>query len=246
MTLAAHALNYAQSGWRVFPLSIRGKKPLTRHGVKDASTQTSVVDGWWRRWPEANIGLAVPEGYLVMDLDSPQALSQLRAAGHCLPSTACATTSRGKHLWYAAPRRSVRNRVGLFPGVDIRALGGYVVAPPSIHSSGVVYQWEVALKLSSIAECPEWLLAELSGPRTQTSPHDWHQRILEPVSEGARNQTLAQVAGLLFRRLPAEIAAELAVCWARVKLSPPLPEREVRRTLDSIAGRERRRREGRR
>lgn len=67
--------------------------------------------------------------------------------------------------------------------------------------------------------------------------HGWDEAISKPVPEGRRKQTLAQVAGLLFRRLPSRAAAELAYCWAQSKLQPALPEAEVRRTIESIADR---------
>ena len=246
-SLGAFARVYARQGWRVLPLRRRGKKPLTCHGVKDATTDLSRLRDWWSRWPDANIGLAIPAQILVVDCDSPEALDPLRAEGLVLPATVRATTGRGLHLWYSTPGTSVRNRVGLFPSIDIRAPGGYVVAPPSLHSSGAVYRWEVELAASALSPCPAWLLERLQPTRAQGrrwSGESWYRRIAEPVSRGGRNQALAQVTGLLFRYLPAGVAAELALCWARVKLSPPLPEREVRRTIESIAGRELRRRGG--
>lgn len=81
-----------------------------------------------------------------------------------------------------------------------------------------------------------------SSNPTGLSAEEWHHKVREPVPQGRRNQTLAQVAGLLFRKLPADVAAELAYCWAQVKMDPPLSDREIMRTLDSIANRELRRR----
>jgi hypothetical protein len=227
----------------VLPLRPRGKQPLTPHGVNDATTDPDTIRRWWRRWPNANIGLAIPLGFLVVDLDSPEALQRLRADDLSLPTTVDATTGRGRHLWYSIGTATVRNRVALFPGVDIRTAGGYVVAPPSIHPSGAVYRWKVPLERSAIAECPEWLLDRLSANSTTRgrSSDAWHRKIAAPVPEGRRNQTLAEVAGLLFRRLPAQAAAELAFCWAQVKLHPPLSEKEVLQTINSIAGCESRR-----
>jgi hypothetical protein len=241
------ALAYAERGWKVFPVWPRGKNPLTPNGFKDATTDAATIRRWWSRWPEANIGLVVPDGFIVVDVDSPDALRSLKAQSLVLPSTVSARTGRGFHFWYTVTDVHVKNAVGILPGIDIRTSGGYVIVPPSIHPSGASYRWKVPLEQGAISDCPEWLLdllAQAASSQQGRSADEWLKAITEPVSKGRRNQTLAEVAGLLFRRLPASIAAELAICWARVKLSPPLPEREVMRTLDSIAGREVRRRAG--
>jgi len=245
LSLPSAALAYAQKGLPIFPLKARGKRPLTPKGLHDASADLAIVEKWWRRWPEANIGLPVPSGYLVLDLDSEEAMHRFKAEDLVLPATVWAKTGRGRHLWYRLAGK-VRNRVGILPGVDVRAVGGYVVAPPSVHPNGRLYTWEEPLQRSSTSDAPEWLVAmlrEIRAPRGRTTS-DWAAVIAEPVSKGSRNQTLAQVAGLLFRKLPAEVAAELAFCWASVKLQPRLTEREIFRTLDSIAKRELQRRGG--
>ncbi len=262
--LAAQAAAYARQGWAVLPVRPRAKAPLTAHGVKDASTRVDEVEAWWRRWPTANIGLAIPPGLLVLDLDSPEVWQQLAALDHELPATAQAHTARGAHFWYRLAD-GARNRVGLLPGLDVRADGGYVLAPPSVHPSGARYRWQVPLTHGAIAPAPTWLVQLLrgdstsgdstsgdstsavevqGGPQSGHRRRDWRATLARPVPRGRRNQTLAEVSGLLFRCLPADTAAELAYCWARVKLTPPLPERETVRTIESIAGRELRRLEG--
>ncbi|ATL69870.1 bifunctional DNA primase/polymerase [Nocardia terpenica] len=52
------ALVYASWGWPVFPLRPGGKVPATRHGFKDATTDTARIRAWWKAMPGANIGLA--------------------------------------------------------------------------------------------------------------------------------------------------------------------------------------------
>ena len=70
------ALSYARErGWSVLPLD--GKQPLTEHGVHDATTDPDVIEAWWRRWPDANVGLATGRGLFVVDVDgSVQALAE--------------------------------------------------------------------------------------------------------------------------------------------------------------------------
>lgn len=240
--LGDHALQYGRGGWPVFPLRPRGKAPLTPNGVKDATTDLRRISAWWQRQPKANIGLKLPNQYLVLDLDTEDALHRLKAEDRVLPATAWARTAQGHHFWYRVDGE-IRNRVGLLEKVDIRAAGGYVVVPPSVHPSGAVYRWEVELARSAIADAPSWLIELLRSERERQGRGvaEWHRALVEPVPEGRRNQTLAEISGYFFRYLPAELAAEAAFCWAQVRLNPALPEGEVLRTIDSIAGRELRR-----
>ena len=62
---------YAARGWPVFPLVPRDKRPLTQHGVKDATTDPAQLERWWRAHPAANIGLDCGgAGLVVIDIDA--------------------------------------------------------------------------------------------------------------------------------------------------------------------------------
>ncbi len=41
------ALKYVSLGWYVFPLAPGQKVPITKHGVKDATTDEAQVRKWW-------------------------------------------------------------------------------------------------------------------------------------------------------------------------------------------------------
>jgi hypothetical protein len=82
-----------------------------------------------------------------------------------------------------------------------------------------------------------------AGSRKATAPEEWQAIALQGVDHGARNCTIARIAGLLFRRLPdPTLAAELVACFNQVKCRPPLGAAELKDTLDSIAAKEMRRR----
>jgi bifunctional DNA primase/polymerase-like protein len=123
------ALGYAARGWPVFPVHPTDKRPRTRHGFKDATLDSRLIEDWWlRRWPGSGIALAVPEGLLVLDIDPRNG----GVRGPELPTTKEAgTRSGGAHLYYAVPPDL--SFVGQYqPGIDVKAPGkGYVILPPT-------------------------------------------------------------------------------------------------------------------
>ncbi|WP_456244005.1 bifunctional DNA primase/polymerase [Longispora urticae] len=186
LTLAEAAEEYAAAGLPVLPLhtpagaacscrrpdcSSPGKHPRLPRGLHQASTDPAQVRAWWRRWPDANIGLRTGTLADVCDIDRPGQFTVVLGllAGHPL-GPVVRTGSGGWHLWWAGTGRG--NRVRLLDGVDWRGVGGYVVAPPSRHASGHLYEWLRPLELP-LPPCPPRLLRLASSPRrnpAQSSP----------------------------------------------------------------------------
>jgi hypothetical protein len=182
---------------------------------------------------------------VVVDIDDLKALPRLKAEGRELPATVKSATGRGLHLFYRV-EAEIRNAVELFPGVDLRGVGGYVVAPPSVHPTGARYRWEVPLSPANLTEAPEWIgeAALQRRPCAARAPEAWRQITSEAVRHGKRNDTLASLVGHLLRRgVDPFVALELLLAWNAVRCHPPLSEAEVTRTVDSVAGCELRRRQ---
>lgn len=149
------ALAYAQQGLNVFPLQPNGKTPLTAHGLDDATTDAMTIETWWERWPNANIAIRTGD-VLVVDEDKLGAFTDYAAEEHKLiPTTRIVKTSNGRHFYFFQNETRVRNTAGkLAQGIDTRGDGGYVVAPPSVHPSGSVYEVDAD---EPIALAPDWL-----------------------------------------------------------------------------------------
>lgn len=129
------ALWYAQRGLHVFPCKAGLKAPATRKGVKDATLDTDVINRWWHAEPLANVAIAT--GWLVdvVDFDGPAGVrSRLdhweEFDGEVLAKVL--TPRPGGMHWYIPQVPDTKNGAHVLPGIDYRALGGYVVAPPSV------------------------------------------------------------------------------------------------------------------
>jgi hypothetical protein len=159
------ALAYAGRGVPVFPCEPGAKRPLTRNGHWDATTDRRAIERWWRRQPSANIGLPTGKqsAIVVLDVDAddggPESLAKLEREGAPVPKTAKTRTGGGGvHIFFRYPRGTeIRTSAGLLgPGLDVRGEGGYVVVPPS-RTRGP-YEW---VDRSPLAEA-SWLIDRLT------------------------------------------------------------------------------------
>lgn len=189
------ALDYARAGYEVFPLIERAKAPLTAHGLLDATTDYDQIEWWWRRWPNANVGMRLPENTIALDID-PRSGGTLDQLGQVPPTWEQRTGGGGWHLLFRF-RGSPRGKLADAQGVDIKGRAGYLVVEPSIHPSGTRYEWT---NNTPIARLPEPLRARVEQPRrpvvvssstrvTSASGAGLVRSVAEAV-EGSRNQLL--------------------------------------------------------
>jgi putative DNA primase/helicase len=264
--LAGSALAIARRGFAVFPLHTPrsdgsctcannecesvGKHPRTGHGVKDATKDPSKIEAWWRRHPDANIGLRVGGGYCVIDVDGQEGFDSLRTLERklgALPETLRARTGGGgEHRFFLVPSDiAIPNRVGkLGERLDVRSGNGYVVAPPSLHASGQRYKWiEPSAPIAALP--PQWLGAltsRASGGATapadgQSPDHEFQLRPHVEVIRVARpgtNESLNRHGFIVGQLIAAGLAdeAEAHAELLRAALQSGLPKVEARATLD--------------
>jgi predicted P-loop ATPase len=157
------ALGYAKRGWAVLPAQPRGKAPATKHGFKDATTEKATIVRAWTSNAAANVAIATGamSGIVVLDVDPRNggdgSLVELERLHGSLPETlTVATGGGGRHFYFAAPKGAVRSGV-VADGLDFKADGGYVVAPPSTHPDGGQYRWVNAPANMKLAPLPDWL-----------------------------------------------------------------------------------------
>ena len=249
------ALNYAAHGWAVIPLHTASnglcscgqpgchspaKHPRTENGVKDATKLPDLIKSWWMRWPDANIGIAcgAVSGVVVVDIDGPEGEKALvEMCGN--PPCPTSLTAKGRHAFFSYPGYPVKNAVRLAAEIDIRADGGYVVAPPSVHASGARYKWDVGFAPKDVPPppIPEALIERLESAPDRAPAAQIAEG--EAIIEGGRNQSLARYTGRLLHKghSPAEVLTLVHGLNQRA-CNPPLSDKEVDGIVRSIVSRE--------
>ncbi len=240
------ALSYAKKGLAVFPLIPKDKKPLTENGFKNASTDPAKIEEWWTIHPDANIGLATGQisGGLVaidMDIDKEKDKDGYHSfTKWCsenfliLPDSWLSITGRGGyHLFYKA-LFPVKSRIGWLEDVDIRADGGYVVAPPSIHPNGTRYEWEQAPDEYDLVSTDdidvEFIMnSVLVNEKSSNEP----LKVPDVIPEGHRDELMFKLA-CKYQAMgmsDSEMLAALTVA-NNERCQPPLTEKEIKKKVE--------------
>jgi hypothetical protein len=258
--MRASAQAYVAAGRAVFPLHTvingacscvkaencksKGKHPRTLKGVTEATTDAAQVTAWWNKWPDANIGLATGKasGLVVLDVDpknnGAQGLAELCDRIEIPETSTIETGGAGAHYYFADDGDDLRNSVGqLGEGLDVRANGGYVVAPPSLHASGCRYRIANAAPPAPLPEALRLEMLAKPAARSSTSSRRtpairagmFPSTSSRTIPDGMRSNKLISIAGALWHKQNMtfeEMYAELLRVNAEHCL-PPLEESEV-------------------
>jgi replicative DNA helicase len=225
-------------------------------------TEAEVRD-WFTKWPDANIAIVTGKisNLVVFDLDSKNAVQYAQEQGG-FPATAKAKTGKGYHLYMQHPGFEIGNSVNKNLDIDIRADGGYVAAPPSIHGSGRLYVWEegVSIHEKTPAPCEPWMIGYLknisegasvskqskemapkpsdnaNAASKQNAKDDYAAILRNGAVEGMRNHTATKLAGhLLAKGISEDEVWSMLKMWNTSKNKPSIDETELRRTFNSVA-----------
>lgn len=146
------AQDYALIGWPIFPVDRGTKKPLIPRWQKAGVPPPAQVQRWFGGVRPPNIGCLTGPllGAWVLDVDVKdgqpglESLAKLEERLGPIPRDIVSRTGSGGYHIFLKWNQSLKttaNRMEGLEGLDIRAVGGQVVLPPSIHENGQIYQW---------------------------------------------------------------------------------------------------------
>lgn len=228
---------YRGLGWSVIPIRKETKKPACNWKEYQSRFATDdELNKWFKGKDVSQVGIGLVTGKLsgvvVIDDDS----YKKNSAAPKLDSSLKSRTGRGGTHYFFQLHNNLHNTVNKNIAVDIRAEGGYVVLPPTIHPSGNAYTWHENANFNKVPTLPPGVLQAIiptnhsANPGTNKEPFKIRDHI--NISEGSRNDSTYRLSCSLLNSMSEDDARHAA--WEINRTyNPPLPEKEFNDTFNS-------------
>jgi len=260
-------LSYTEMGWRVLPIHFRKdnmcscgsvdcssplKHPTFSSWDEKATDNKSMISARWEREPRYNVGILTGKksNLVVLDIDNKEGQNLFNNLSSNDPETVISKTgSGGRHYFYLYDEGfaedsggKISNKVRFLDGMDIRAEGGFVVAPPSEHNSGNFYEWINSPKEFQVQPLPEWLKDAIKNNTSQKTKDTANilkdLNITKEIPHGRRNDVLFRLSAALHRNFGFEIE-DVKPVVENVNdkyCNPSLPKKEIEQICLSGCG----------
>jgi hypothetical protein len=184
-----HARELFEEGLTIVPASREKKMPLVRwREWQERDVPDELVEYWFESANFRSCNFAIVTGRQIVVIDTDSAEAEIWVKANLTYTPRSVKTSRGRHFYFKAPDFEVRNSTDSNAKIDVRGLGGIVIAPGSVHESGAVYEQSI-----DQGEEKDWrFLPELcnsdlekikrfNNPIEQSHSDGWHDRMIKQV-----------------------------------------------------------------
>lgn len=202
MNLLQQALRYRQLGWSIIPIERKSKLPALKSWkeYQERLPTNQEIQNWFYNLTPLNLAIVTGRisKLVVIDVDTlsiPLGLTNLN-----LISPISVKTGKGKHFYFRLKDNEIiPSRTRVFDNVDIRGDGGYIIAPPSIHDSGMQYRWiNEPFVIHSLPYLPEVSKKVLYKEHVEEkNKSGWISEALQGLKEGNRDDTLFRICSRL-------------------------------------------------
>ncbi len=240
------ALAYAEYGISVVPLHRHNKVPPKELGgwqkFQERQPTTEEIEKWFKGRDDLVVALVCGK-FIVIDADTPEAVNWCEAN---LPVTPFkVATGKGVHYYYNNPENFTtwvaKRTEGYDPAklIDIRGVGGLIVAPHNIHATGAIYtptrieDWDLN-DIDDLPNLTQELWVKITGVEKVNGKPIAAPLSIDGISEGGRNDQAARLAGYLIAKgLNTEFTEFFVQSWNEQN-TPPLSASEISTTVNSI------------
>ncbi|MFA5450451.1 MAG: bifunctional DNA primase/polymerase [Dehalococcoidales bacterium] len=233
--------HYQDMGLSFFPIPYKSKESTIQWKRYQTSCPREDEIRKWNNGAPSNLAVVTGKAsgnLVVLDFDDTDRYCEFTntfydktGIGDLFEYTLCVQTSRGVHVWLRVEDLPKSTKL---PSLDIKSEGGYVLAPPSVHPTGKVYEFiDPDMPVKSIQRLSD-IGIEIPGKLTTGSNNKpgWVNQLLSGVGQGQRNDSAIRLAGYFRNILPQDVTERILLDW-NMKNQPPLPENEVIRTVGS-------------
>lgn len=242
------AKKYASKGLYCIPVAPKSKRPMLLDWVKNCSINEKQLT-YWFDGNDNNIGIVTGKksGVIVIDIDvkdnvdGHKSIAEIESKlNSYLPETVTSKTqSGGLHLWFSYPRgvENITGKIGILPGVDIRADGNQVIVYPSKGEKGE-YNWIKPPFEYDFQPLPQawkqFICGELDGADLSKITLKKRKFVLpEKINNGLRHGTLLSYATSLVGKKTSKELVTAGVKEAnRTLCETPLPDDELEKIID--------------
>lgn len=162
MTTFEIALQWIELGIAVIPCWFKTKYPALNSWYEFQTRLPTVQE--LKSWFTMNRNIAVITGWrglVVIDFDVMSAYDtflQISPTSKLFQNTYTVKTARGVHSYFFVQQSVKNSHIGK---IDIKAAGGFVIAPPSIHPSGSRYSVSKENSIQSVEKLTDILPVEM-------------------------------------------------------------------------------------
>lgn len=224
-----------------------GKRPAVDSWMTYQTRKSTIFEHkqWWPDNGTNNLGVVTGDisDIVVVDVDDEESYKKLfSVAEPKFSGTLTVKTGKGYHVYF---RPSQHRRTKTFSLNDkthhVKAIGGYVVAPPSKHSSGRTYEFSITNipQEIDVNELDAYILQAggifKQSEGVSTKPLGWASELFDIVPDGERNTRAAQLCGYLIRKFQNDPAVIMGImeCWNAYYVKPPLTTGELRHLVEN-------------
>lgn len=246
------ALDYQRLGFSVIPVVPGQKKAAIEwKEFQNRIATLEEITEWSLQWPNANVGIVTGKisDLFVVDLDKykPEYDPAIELEHFDCLNTPTVLSPKGGHHLYFKYCEGVTIGAGVFPAVDVRGEGGYIIAPPSVNGSGKPYEWVTPLERITMSGLPASFQASILNKTSTIYRADViadrlplstsADRADKCLHEGNRNGTIFTIATGLARGGTEFALAKQAIETIAKNMIPPYDLKEAYESLKSAYNR---------
>lgn len=218
---------YAAQGWSVIPVGSDKRPTVAWKEFQTRIASDTEIDKWWESSPDAQVGVVTGKisNLTVIDVESDGDFNIV------LDETFTVQTGGGGRHFYFQYDEAFTNAVRIFPSVDVRSEGGYVVGPGS--TTKALYSALNALPVAKMSQATRsrFLEAVRAKHAPSMGADGLHHASMDlssamNITTGSRNETLNRMALSLLNKHD-QIEAWQMVVAINNTYSPPLEDAEV-------------------